>query len=69
MVACQEGHAETAKLLLDKGAFIDFQDKVRTVVLCEHYGTSLQSHSQCSQHCLTVTERSVTSSSSVCGWS
>ena len=29
--ACQKGHAETARVLLEKGANIDYQDNVRTV--------------------------------------
>ena len=30
-MACQRGHTETAKVLLDKGAIIDYQDEVRIV--------------------------------------
>ena len=30
-VACQGGHTETAKVLLDKGAITDFQNEVRIV--------------------------------------
>ena len=35
-VACQEGHAETVRMLLEKGANIDYQDKVRTFSECVH---------------------------------
>ena len=33
-VACQGGHTETAKVLLDKGAIIDYQNEVRMVNVC-----------------------------------
>ena len=35
-VACQKGHAETARVLLEKEANIDYQDKVRTFSECVH---------------------------------
>ena len=36
IVACQEGHAEIARVLLEKGANIDYQGKVRTCTDCVH---------------------------------
>ena len=36
IVACEEGHAETARVLMEKEANIDYQDKVRTCSECVH---------------------------------
>ena len=33
-VACKRGHTETAIVLLDKGAIIDYQNEARMVNVC-----------------------------------
>ena len=34
MVACQEGHVDVTQLLIDRGAAIDYQNKVRLLLQC-----------------------------------
>ena len=57
-VACKQGHTETAKVLLDKGAIIDYQNEVRMVNVCSHDVIV----------CIASAGRSVTSCSSMCRW-
>ena len=42
-VACQEGHINVTRLLIERGAAIDYQNKVRLLLQCSmciiHYGT------------------------------
>ena len=33
-IACQEGHVQLAQLLIDRGAAIDYQNKVRLLLQC-----------------------------------
>ena len=37
VAACQEGHVHVARLLIDKGAAIDYQNKVRLLLQCSMY--------------------------------
>ena len=32
VISCEEGHVDVARLLIERGAAIDYQDKVRAVV-------------------------------------
>ena len=34
MCACQEGHSEVADLLIEKGAMVEYHNKVRLLVQC-----------------------------------
>ena len=33
-IACQQGHVHVARLLIDKGVAIDYQNKVRLLLQC-----------------------------------
>ena len=33
-IACQQGHVHVARLLIDRGAAIDYQNKVRLLLQC-----------------------------------
>ncbi len=41
MWAVQEGHAEVARFLLEKGAFVDFPDEVYTCIVKHHCPTPI----------------------------